>query len=101
MSQLPAAVNIGDGHMFPHTSDGDPGAGASVKDESECVMMTPDFRHRHGPSKAILVQTTPLSSHQLYIQFAMCRLRIASYYATTGKSLHSTCPSKSRKGLVL
>ena len=24
--------------------DGDPGAGASVKDESECVMMTPDFR---------------------------------------------------------
>ena len=39
---------------------------------------------RHGWSKAILCPTAPL--------------HIAPYYATTGKSLHSTSPSKSRKG---
>ena len=41
---IACSLNIGDGHMFLHTSDGDPGAGASVKDESECGVCNDDSR---------------------------------------------------------
>ena len=67
----------------------------------DVCALYPSSTASTGRAKLHYAKPAPLSRCQLYIQFAMCRLRIAPYYATTGKSLHSTCPSKSRKGLML